>query len=541
MSNSSARPRGARTRKIGAVVATLAVITGLSFGGVAASASDGTYGRGSTGEAVRQVQQRLIEVGFPIPGGADGVFGAQTEDAIRDFQEAQGYKVTGRTNPATLKALGLTNLAAPSAGGASSAPAAPASTGSAGSLEGLGRGSRGEAVRMVQQRLIEVGFPIRGGADGYFGAATEDAIRDFQGAQGYQVTGRTNRATIKALGLLGAAVAGGGGGGGGSAPAPTSSGATSVVGLQLGARGPAVTTLQQRIIDLGWPLRGGADGVFGAATQNRVLQFQRANGLSATGVVDARTASSMGLGGGGGGGASTSNSGSSGGSSGASSGSTASGFARYDERGARVVALQQALIAAGISFAGGADGVFGSATAGAVMSFQRARGLTVSGKVDEATASALGLAPASEPGPAPSVSVSLEARPVQGPCNYRDSFSAARSNGRVHLGTDIIAAEGNEVYAVATGTITKIYSDAPGSLSGNGMRVARSDGTYFFYAHLSAFAPGIASGTAVSAGQLIGYVGQTGNAGTPHLHLEVHPGGGAAVNPYPIIRAFGAC
>jgi peptidoglycan hydrolase-like protein with peptidoglycan-binding domain len=539
MSNSSARPRGARTRKIGAVVATLAVVAGLSFGGIAASASDGTYGRGSSGEAVRQVQQRLIDVGFPIRGGADGVFGAETEDAIRDFQEAQGYKVTGRTNPATLKALGLTNLAAPSGGGGSTAPAAPASTGSAGSLEGLGRGSRGEAVRMVQQRLIDVGFPIRGGADGYFGAATEDAIRDFQGAQGYQVTGRTNRATIKALGLLGATVAGGGGGGGGgSAPAATSSGATSVVGLQLGARGPAVATLQQRIMDLGWPLRGGADGVFGAATQNRVLQFQRANGLSATGVVDARTAGAMGLGGGGG---STSNSGSSGGSSGASSGSTASGFPRYDERGARVVALQQALIAAGISFAGGADGVFGSATAGAIMSFQRARGLAVSGKVDEATAAALGLSAAPEPGPSPSVSVSLEARPVQGPCDYRDTFSAARSNGRVHLGTDIIAAEGNEVYAVASGTITKLYTDAPGSLSGNGLRVARSDGTYFFYAHLSAFAPGIASGTAVSAGQLIGYVGQTGNAGTPHLHLEVHPGGGAAVNPYPIIRASGAC
>ena len=98
--------------------------------------------------------------------------------------------------------------------------------------------------------------------------STEDAIRDFQAAQGYKVTGRTNRATIKALGLLGAATTGGGGGR--SAPAATSSGATSVVGLQLGARGPAVATLQQRIMDLGWPLRGGADGIFGAATQNRV-------------------------------------------------------------------------------------------------------------------------------------------------------------------------------------------------------------------------------------------------------------------------------
>ena len=480
-----------------------------------------------------KLQQRLIDVGFPIRGGADGVFGAATADAVRDFQEAQGYKVTGSTNPATLKALGLTGLTASTTTGGSGSTGSASTAPSSGSLESLGRGSSGEAVRLVQQRLIDVGFPIRGGADGAFGAATEDAVRDFQSAQGYKVTGRTNRATIKALGLLGAAT---GGGGGGSTPAATSSGATSVVGLQLGARGPAVATLQQRIIDLGWPLRGGADGIFGAATQNRVLQFQRANGLSATGVVDERTARAIGISGGGGGGST-----SSGGSGGSSGGSTASGFPRYDERGARVVALQQALQAAGISFAGGADGIFGSATAGAIMSFQRARGLTVSGRVDEATAAALGLSAAPEPAPAPSVSVALEARPVQGPCDYRDTWSAARSNGRVHLGTDIVAAEGNEVYAVTSGTVSKVYVDAPGSLSGNGLRIARGDGTYFFYAHLSAIAPGIAAGSAVSAGQLIGYVGHTGNAGTAHLHLEVHPGGGAAINPYPIIRSFGAC
>ncbi len=111
----------------------------------------------------------------------------------------------------------------------------------------------------------------------------------------------------------------------------------------------------------------------------------------------------------------------------------------------------------------------------------------------------------------------------------------------MHLGTDIIAAEGNQLYAVATGTITQTYADAPGSRSGNALKLARADGTYFYYGHLAAIAPGIGVGTSVTAGQLVGYLGRTGNAGTPHLHLEVHPGGGAAVNPSPIIGAIGAC
>jgi murein DD-endopeptidase MepM/ murein hydrolase activator NlpD len=67
------------------------------------------------------------------------------------------------------------------------------------------------------------------------------------------------------------------------------------------------------------------------------------------------------------------------------------------------------------------------------------------------------------------------------------------------------------------------------------------DGTYFFYAHLSRLAPGIQVGTPVTAGQVVGYVGKTGNTAVPHLHLEIHPGGGSAVNPYPIVKAIGAC
>jgi murein DD-endopeptidase MepM/ murein hydrolase activator NlpD len=283
---------------------------------------------------------------------------------------------------------------------------------------------------------------------------------------------------------------------------------------------------------MGWTLAGGADGVFGANTRTVLVQAQQANGVPATGVVDDATARLFNA-------TSTPNTATP--AQPAGGGSTAAGFAAYDEHGARTVALQKALLNAGIAVKGGADGVFGAGTASAIMAFQKARGLPVTGKVDAATAAALGLAPMDRPAAPPPVAVSLQAKPVQGPCYYGDTWTAARGNGRVHLGVDIAAKEGNALYAVASGTVTKVYSPATDSLAGNGLRITQSDGTYFFYAHLSSLAPGIGVGSTVSAGQLVGYVGKTGNAGVPHLHLEVHPGGGAAVNPYPIVKAIGAC
>ena len=142
---------------------------------------------------------------------------------------------------------------------------------------------------------------------------------------------------------------------------------------------------------------------------------------------------------------------------------------------------------------------------------------------------------------APPADLVLAARPVQPPCTYTDTFGAPRDGGRVHLGIDILAAEGNQVYAAVAGVVTKTYSADTAPLTGNGLRFTEPDGTYFFYGHLSALAPGIAVGTSVAAGQLVGYVGHTGNATVPHLHFEVHPGGGDAIDAYPILVRDGAC
>ena len=141
----------------------------------------------------------------------------------------------------------------------------------------------------------------------------------------------------------------------------------------------------------------------------------------------------------------------------------------------------------------------------------------------------------------PTTPVTIQQFPVQGQCYFSDTYGAPRSGGRSHEGVDIIAKAGLYLYAVTDGTLTKQYIDAPGALAGNGWRLTRPDGTYFFYAHLSAFAPGLKVGSVVKAGQILGNVGMTGNAGTPHLHFEVHPRGGSSVNPTAIVKAVDGC
>jgi LysM repeat protein len=90
----------------------------------------------------------------------------------------------------------------------------------------------------------------------------------------------------------------------------------------------------------------------------------------------------------------------------------------------------------------------------------------------------------------------MQALPVQGPCWYADSWQAPRGNGRRHEGVDLITSAGNYIYAVTDGTLTRRAWDRPGSLSGNAWWLTSDDGsgTYYFYAHLSAFAPGLAPG-----------------------------------------------
>jgi peptidoglycan LD-endopeptidase LytH len=134
-------------------------------------------------------------------------------------------------------------------------------------------------------------------------------------------------------------------------------------------------------------------------------------------------------------------------------------------------------------------------------------------------------------------------------CDILDNFGDGRSGGRSHEGSDMLATLGQEVYAMAGGTLTYQLMVGDGrsgsNLSGNLWELTSADGsgTRYIYAHLSSFAPGLQVGSTVFEGQVIGYVGDTGNPGPGnyHLHFEIHPGGGSAVNPLPLITIPPTC
>lgn len=139
-------------------------------------------------------------------------------------------------------------------------------------------GDRGARVTQVQQALLGRGIRLVGGADGFFGARTKAAVVAFQRSSGLTRSGIVDNATAHALGIAA-----------GPAPSPT------WVDVRPGARGESVAVIQRALTVAGVPVPGGADGVYAARTKTAVATFQRAHGLTASGVVDAATAAALGL------------------------------------------------------------------------------------------------------------------------------------------------------------------------------------------------------------------------------------------------------
>lgn len=132
--------------------------------------------------------------------------------------------------------------------------------------------------------------------------------------------------------------------------------------------------------------------------------------------------------------------------------------------------------------------------------------------------------------------------PVQGisAAQLQDTFTDARSGGRVHDAIDIMAPAGTPVLAVADGTVEKLFDSKLGGTTLYQFNPQRT--LAYYYAHLQAYAPGIAEKQALKRGQVIGYVGTTGNANPdgPHLHFAIFELGpeqqwwkGTPINPYP--------
>jgi murein DD-endopeptidase MepM/ murein hydrolase activator NlpD len=132
--------------------------------------------------------------------------------------------------------------------------------------------------------------------------------------------------------------------------------------------------------------------------------------------------------------------------------------------------------------------------------------------------------------------------PIYGPASTSDNFGAPRTT-TWHHGNDIFAPLGAPVLAVADGTLFRVgWND----VGGNRFWLRDGAGNEFYYAHLSAFSPLAEEGAQVQAGDVIGFVGTTGDAaGTPpHLHFEIHPrellwmGYDGAIDPYPYLMAW---
>ncbi|MBR7178469.1 MAG: peptidoglycan-binding protein [Oscillospiraceae bacterium] len=189
------------------------------------------------------------------------------------------------------------------------------------------RGSSGTQVRYLQQNLIGLGY-LTGDADGSYGKQTESAVREFQSAYGLTVDGNAGNATQTAL-------------------------------------RNAVVRLQVELSKLGYN-PGGADGHFGSNTKKALLAFQRAKGLKQTGTANSSTWAAI---------------------NDLSGGMTANSVGRGSS-GTQVKYLQQALIGLGF-LSGEADGKYGTKTADAVRSYQRAYGLTADGSAGKKTMTSL--------------------------------------------------------------------------------------------------------------------------------------------------------
>ena len=190
-----------------------ALVLAVSLCASAMALDSGTLKYGSRGEAVRKLQQALIDQGY-LKGSADGVFGNKTENAVRAFQKAKKLKVDGLAGKKTQELLyGSSGSKTTSSSGSTSttSTASASSTSSSSAASSSGDGTlfggnyttirlkdEGARVKILQSALIRLNY-LSGKADGKFGSKTLDAVALFQKENGLSVDGLAGKKTLKAL------------------------------------------------------------------------------------------------------------------------------------------------------------------------------------------------------------------------------------------------------------------------------------------------------------------------------------------------------
>lgn len=218
---------------------------------------------------------------------------------------------------------------------------------------------------------------------------------------------------------------------------------------------------------------------------------------------------------------------------------------RLGSNGDAVLDLQRELRRRGARIA--VDGEFGRATKKAVTRMQKRFRMKPTGIVTPKLLKRLGLptrvvaaapAPVATPAPTPALGADryLKVFPVQGEYTYFDDYGAPRGQG-AHEGNDIMADRGTPLVAVDDGVISKMTRTESG-LGGIYIWLKRADGVQYYYAHMNAIAEGLEVGSRISVGQVVGSVGNTGDArsGPPHLHFEIR-NEWTPINPYTHLQA----
>ncbi|CAA9210768.1 MAG: hypothetical protein AVDCRST_MAG76-102 [uncultured Acidimicrobiales bacterium] len=359
-----------------------------------------------------------------------------------------------------------------------SQPADPAAAGAAPPLHAvpltgstLSLGDQGQEVKLVQRRL-------RVAVDGRFGPRTRRAVQALQRAAGLAPDGVVGPLTWAALGQAGGT---GSGAAWGRTLPPGTSGRPD---LSLGASGPAVAEAQRLLTTRGF--RTTADGRFGPSTHASVVAFQRRRNLTADGVVGPLTWTALGT-------------------------------------AANALALQLVSTSSPLWRIVGSRSYVVQRT-DTWSSIAAAKGTTAAAL---AVANRLSFARPPPIGSRIQVPGAWRCPLIEG--NFMNDYGFPRPAGRVHQGNDLFAARGTPIRAPVSGRAEQF----PNPIGGNAVQLHGDDGNRYYFAHLDRYA----GAGRVSAGSVIGYVGNSGNAITtpPHLHFEVHPGGGSAINPFPTI------